>query len=504
VTVASARPAVLGHTVARIFTPPQVAGKRGPCGCGCALTRKTSYGFDVDDFARDVLGRPLDPWQRWLVIHAGEIRRGRPRFRQVLVLVARQNGKTELLVILSLYWLYVERVRMVLGTSTNLAYAHESWDKAVTLAESTPALAAEIPPNGVRRANGEQALSTVWGGRYKIAASNRRGGRSLTIDRLVMDELREHDSWDAYNAAVPATNAVADAQVWMISNQGDDRSEVLNTLRDQAIEGLDDRLGVFEWSSPEGMEATDPEALAMANPNLGRRIDLDALMGDAKRAQAKGGMQLASFLTEVHCRRVPLLDPAIDMEAWAACRDDVGLDALRDRVALCVDVSLDEMHATIYAAAVDGERVRVDAVMAWDGRNAVRDMTMQLPAIVERVKPRKLGWFPYGPAAVATAALTNRPGWPPPGVEVEAIRNNITAVCMGFAEQVRSGALSHTGDPLLEAHLRAAEKLTHGDGWRFGRRGAGAIDAAYAVAGAVHLARTMADDPAPSVYWFGG
>jgi phage terminase large subunit-like protein len=241
---------------------------------------------------------------------------GRPRFRQVLVLVARQNGKTELLVILTLYWLYVERVRLVLGTSTNLDYARESWEKAVTRAEETTDLAAEIAPNGIRRANGEQALSTVWGGRYKIAASNRKGGRSLTIDRLVMDELREHHDWDAYNAAIPATNAVWDAQAYLISNQGDDRSVVLNALRDQSIEGLDERLGIFEWSSPDGMDATDVEALAMANPNLGRRINLDALMGDAKRAQAAGGEQLAAFLTEVHCRRVSLLNPAIDMEAW--------------------------------------------------------------------------------------------------------------------------------------------------------------------------------------------
>lgn len=486
------KPAVLGHTLPRIATAPLVTGKRGPCGCGCALTRRTSYGFDVDDFARDVLNRPLDPWQRHLVIHAGELLPdGRPRFRQVLVLVARQNGKTELLVILTLYWLYVERVRLVLGTSTNLAYAHESWDKAVTLAEEIDSLASEIPPNGVRRANGEQTLSTVWGGRYKIAASNRKGGRSLTIDRLVMDELREHDKWDAYNAAVPATNAVSDAQVWMISNQGDDRSEVLNTLRDQAIDGMDERLGIFEWSSPDGMAATDIDALAMANPNLGRRIDLDALMGDAKRAQAKGGEQLASFLTEVHCRRVSLLNPAIDMEAFEDCRSDGGLDELRDKVALCLDVSMDELHATLYAAAVDGERVRIDVVQAWEGRTAIRDMSNDLPGIVERVQPKVLGWFPYGPAAVATASLADRPMWPPRGVTLEPIRSNVTAVCMGFAEQIRSVAIAHSGDPLLESHVRGAEKLSHGDGWRFGRKGANHVDAAYAAAGAVHLARML-------------
>lgn len=491
-TMFVAAPAVLGSIYPRLATPPLVTGPPGPCGCGCALTRDTSYGFDVEDFARDILQRPLDPWQRYLVIHACELLpNGRPRLRQVLVLVGRQNGKTELLVILSLFWLYVDRVALVLGTSTKLDYAEESWDKAVKLAQRTPSLEAEIPKNGVRRANGEQSLSTVWGGRYKIAASNEEGGRSLTVHRLIMDELRQHHSWDAYNACVPATNAVRDAHIWMISNQGDDKSVVLNSLRDQALGGLDPRLGIFEWSSPDGMAATDVAAMAMANPSLGNRIELDALIGDAVRAQAAGGEQLARFLTEVHCRRVALLNPAIDLEAWAECREDGGLDGHRGSLAVCLDVSIDGLHATLYAAAVDGERVRVDVVQAWEGPLAIREMSAALPGLVARVKPRVLGWFPGGPAAAAAATLAERDGWPPDGVTIEAIRGDVTAVCMGFAEQVRSQAIAHTDDPLLDAHVRAAEKLYHGDGWRFTRRGAGHVDAAYAAAGAAHLARIL-------------
>lgn len=487
-----AEPQVIGRTIPRVYTPPLVQGPAGPCGCGCALTSATSYGFDVIDFA-EMMGRPLLEWQRWLVIHAGELNGNRVRFRQILVLVARQNGKTALLEIMCLYWLWVERVNLVLGTSTNLAYAIESWEKAVSRAEDTPLLSTGIAPNGIRRANGEQTLTTVWGGRYKIAASNRKGGRGLTVDRLIMDELREHHDWDAYNAAVPATNAVADAQIWMISNAGDDRSLVLNELHQQATEGLDQRLGLFEWSAPEGAQASDVDALAAANPGLGVTVQLDAVMGSAIRAQAAGGEQLATFLTEVHCRRVPLLNPAIDMEAFAACKDDRGLDDLRDRVAVCLDVSIDELHVTLYAAAVDGERVRVDVVAEWEGLSAVARMTKELPDIINafRVKPRAIGWFPSGPSAVAAAALAERPGWPPEGVELAPIRNEVTAVCMGFAEQVRAREIAHTGDPLLEAHCRAAEKLHQGDGWRFGRRGSGYVDAAYAAAGAVHLARTL-------------
>lgn len=492
-----APPPILGSTLPRISTKPLVKGAPGPCGCGCALTPLTSYGFDVETFARDILGVELDPWQRYLVIHAGELLPdGRPRFRIVLVLVARQNGKTTLLKILTLYWLWVERVNSILGTSTNLKYARKAWTQVADMAETHPVLRRGLKGEP-RRANGQEEINTIWGGTYEIAASNRKGGRSTTLDRLVLDELREHKSWEAYNAAKPATNAVDDAQIWGISNMGDEHSVVLNALREQALGGIDDRLGIFEWSSPEDMEPDDLEALAMANPTLGLRIAVDSIIGDARRAKAAGGEQLATFLTEVHCRYVPLLNPAIDLDAWLECQVDGGLDELRDRVALCLDISMDELHATLYAGALDGERVRLDVVDAWEGPTAIRQMMGDLPWWIQRVKPRVLGWFPYGPAAAAAAALAERPGWPPAGLKLEPIRGDVAAVCMGFAEQVRSKSIAHSGDPLLEAHVRAAEKVAYGDGWRFARKGAGQVDAVYAAAGAAHLARTFTDEAEP-------
>ncbi|HEV2784688.1 MAG TPA: terminase [Actinophytocola sp.] len=488
---------MLGSTEPRLWTPPLRE-----------LTPATSYGFAACDFACDVVERPFDPWQEWLVIHAGELLPdGRPRFRIVLVLVARQNGKTEVLVVLSLYWLFVEFRKLILGTSTNLDYAKESWEKALALAEETDDLADEIAPRGIRRTNGEQTLTTVDRCRYKIAASNRRGGRSLTVHRLIGDELREHHDWSAYNAAVPAMNAVPDAQAFLISNQGDERSVVLKSLRKAALTYIetgkgDPRLGLFEWSAPDGSDPTDLRALAAANPNLRRRIDPDNLLGAAHRAKEAGGEELAGFKTEVMCMDVPMLDPAIDPEAWTECLDTGDLTGLRPGVALCVDLALDGQHATLAAAAQlpDG-RVRIEVVAAWSGPGCTRELRRDLPGHLARVRPRKLGWFPAGPAAAVAADLADRKkrgagvAWPPAGVAIEEIRQETTAVCMGFAEQVTARQIAHSDDPLFNAHALAAEKLHQGDAWRFTRRGAGHVDATYAAAGATHLARTLPPPP---------
>jgi hypothetical protein len=496
----SAPDAPLGHTEPRLATPPLRE-----------LTEDTSYGFDVIWFAEHVLGVPLDPWEQFAAIHLGELLPdGRPRFLTVLIIVARQNGKTWLCVVLTLYWLFIERQTLVLGTSTNLAYAKESWVKACDLAEDVPDLAAEIAPKGIRKAAGEECLTTTYGCRYKIAASNRRGGRSLTIHRLILDELREHDDWSAWGAATNAMNAVPDAQGVAITNMGDDSSIVLDSLRDAAIQYLetgegDPRLCILEWSAPAGSDPTDVDALAAANPNLGRRISLDSLLGQARRAELNGGEELTTFKTEVMCMRVHALNPAIDPDRWDAGGTDTPtpLAAHRDRLALCLDVSLDGSHAALLGAAVlpDG-RVHVEVVEAWEGHGCLKALRAELPDLVRKVKPRALGWFPKGPAAAVTADLAARKGprkgvWPPRGVKLEALTAEVPAVCMGAAELVKSGEVVHPKDPMLDQHVRQAQKLRSGDAWVFGRRGVGPIDGTYALAGAIHLARTLPPPKSP-------
>lgn len=486
----------LGSTEPRIWTPPL---RR--------LTRKTSYGYAVVDFARDVLGMPLDPWQEWLVKHAGELLPdGRPRFRTVLVLVARQSGKTHLLTVLALFWLFVEKWPLVLGVSTLLDYAKEAWAAAVQMALEVDELAEHLPANAIKEGNNDVRLLTSHRTRYKIAAANRRAGRSLRIDRLVVDEIREQQTRAVWNAAYNAMTARPNGQAWAISNAGDDTAVVLHELRDAALEFIesgdgDERLGLFEWSGPDGCEVDDPAALAQANPNVGRRVHWDDLLGPARRARRAGGQAEADFRVEVLCRFVPMLNAAIDPAAWGRCLDPGDLADVRVRVALCVDVAPDELHATLCAAAVlpDG-RVRVEPVKAWEGPGTVAQLQRELPGVVARVRPQVVGWFPFGPAAGAAAALADRrkagrAGWPPPGVTVTEIRGELAACCMGFAAEVRAGQVAHSDDPLLNAHVAGAEKLTRGDAWVFSRKGQGHCDAAYAAAGAVHLARTLPVTP---------
>lgn len=489
-----------GSTEPRIWTPPLRE-----------LTEDTSYGFEVIDFA-ETIGWPLDPWERWAVIHGGELLEdGTPRFRFLLIIVARQNGKTLLFRVLTLWWMFIGQYRLTLAAHTSRDMAKQSWQETINMAMETPLLARELGRRPVVKQVGEEDFVTLAGAHYRFGAANRRLGRGNTVQRVGLDEIREHQNFDAYDAVINAGNAVRDFQAVAITNMGDDRAVVLDTLREEAMAFIetgqgDHRLGILEWSAPPGSRPDDPAALAAANPNLGRRIDLDVLQGAAIKAIRQGGEMLARFRTEVLCQRVHTLDPAVDPERWAAAGYDpdarpplldVGVDLAQHRrqTALCLDVSLDGTHATLVAAArIDGVTY-VEVAKRWQGFGCTAAVRAELPGIVGRIRPRVFAWFPDGPAAAVAAALsTKQPGrvWPPPRAEVAELLGETTAVCMGLAEQVATGEVRHPRDAMLTAHVEQGQKLQRGESrWIFARAGSKPIDGLYALAGAVHAARTL-------------
>src|SRR5688572_28722115 len=132
----SSPPVVLGSVVPRLWTPP-LRDLSDPA---------ASWGHVFIAFCI-AIGFPLDPWQRWLAIHLGELfPDGSPRYRKAIIMVARQNGKTLFTRLLLLYWMWIERVPQIVATSTDRAAAKRSWKKVVELAERTPLLAENLEP----------------------------------------------------------------------------------------------------------------------------------------------------------------------------------------------------------------------------------------------------------------------------------------------------------------------------------------------------------------------
>ncbi|MEO3929249.1 hypothetical protein ABGB07_36170 [Micromonosporaceae bacterium B7E4] len=464
---------LLGSTTPRIWTPPLVTGPAGPCGCGCALTPATSLGFSAAEFAEAVLGFELMPWQRWLLIHALELLPDRRfRFRTVLVLVARQNGKTTLVEVKNLWKMFVLRVPLVIGTAQNLDVSEESWDKAVEIVESIPELAAEVPrEGGIVRVNGKKSLKLAHGSRWKVAAASRKGGRGLSGDDVNLDELREHHTWDSWAAVTKTTMARRKAQIWAFSNAGDDRSVVLNALQEKGRISAGDptaemTVGHFEWSAPDDCPVDDPAMWRMANPSLGypQGISYEAL-----RAALETDPE-PIFRTECLCQRVPDLVPSkIPLTAWVKRADPKS--QIASGVVLTWEVSWQRDRAAICAAGFRADGTPHVELVEY------RDGTDWLPGrfgeIAHRQPVLAVVYNPGGPAGSMLTEVTERL---PAGLEPKALTARDMAHACGRiydAVMAPTPALWHLGDDRLLEMLRKSATRTLADAWAWDMRHSG-------------------------------
>lgn len=291
----------------------------------------------------------LYPWQRWLAIHALELKpNGFPRFRTIVVLVARQNGKSTFLQLLNLFAMYALGLKLVIGTAQNLDTAEEVWEGAIELAQAHPELDSEI--SNVARVNGKKALKLKSGERYKIAAATRRAGRGLTAELIDLDELREHQSFEAWSAITKTTRARAWAIIMCFSNAGDRTSVVLAHLRRVAHAALGDpdgfvadsevadkkagSVGIFEWSAEPGCDLEDRVGWQYANPSMGySELSEDTILTELETDLEN------DFRTEVLCQWVDTItdsDDELNLTTWLRCQDDdkfvggkitIGIDA---------------------------------------------------------------------------------------------------------------------------------------------------------------------------------
>jgi len=311
------------------------------------LTPATSKGFEAITFAEDVLCVDLMPWQKWVLIHLLELApQGGFRFRTALILCARQQGKTVLLQILALWRLYLDRAGLVIGSAQQLALAEETWAGAVDMAQGVPDLAAEV--GSVTRTNGAKSLRLVSGERYQVTTASRRGGRGSSSDLVLLDELREHQNWNAWGAVSKTTMARPDPMIVGFSSAGDVESVVLDSLRGRALASADDpdtSLAIFEWSAFDGCDLDDRDGWAQANPALGHTVS------EASIRSALATDPEDVFRTEVLCQSVLNTRSAFPAGWWESLTDPGARQPeATEVVAFALDVPADQATATVAVA----------------------------------------------------------------------------------------------------------------------------------------------------------
>jgi hypothetical protein len=304
------------------------------------------------------LGIQLMPWQvtaaRYLEATAPG---GRHLYREVGIEVARQNGKTA-----ELIPLIVKRLRAgrrIMHTAQDRDRPREVFAEVADIVSRDETLFRERNGRRVRPrfANGQEEIQFANGGRYKIVAPTRSGARGGTNDDVIIDEVRELDTFEFIGAAKPTLTTSRDPQIVYLSNAGDESSIVLNSIRERS--GKDPRLAYLSWSAGPDRAVDDRRGWIEANPAVGHMPAMLGYLEDEYLSNSLAGT-LSIFETEHLCRSVASMrERLIAVAAWAGCEaTDLGAPV-----------------RPVLGISLDPEGHRASAAIAWkmaDGKLALR------------------------------------------------------------------------------------------------------------------------------------
>jgi phage terminase large subunit-like protein len=433
-----------------------------------------------------LLGWSFHPWQRHvadvsLEVHAS----GLPYYRTVGISLARQNGKT-LLVVARIAMELLGRNRTVVYTAQDRITARRKWEEMCRLLVAVPSFARRVVHFHTN--NGQEELLLDTGSRFLIVTPNEKAGRSLSVDLAVVDEAFAHRSMDLVGALGGTMGARSHAQMWVLSNAGTYESVLFRHYTETGraqVGSPTSPMAWFEWAADESADVLDRRAWADANPTLdlpngvlSAHLAEQALTIDADRF----GREYLNLWIDIDVLA------GIDAATWEACRDDELVPG--DRIALSLDLTPERDRGALVAAGdVDG-RTPLEVIEHTSDLERLADRTIAValrqraPVVLDRGNP----------AASFVPALEQA------GVEVRLISMpDFARACGDFHDAARYRRLAHRGDYRLADAVLGATKRAMGEAWVWRRRGPNDISPLVA-ATLARWAVVSAPAPVPRIF----
>lgn len=394
------------------------------------------------------------PWQRYVADVAFEYDEatGKPFYREVVVTVPRQSGKTSLML--------ATQIERALGSERPAAIAYTAqtgWDARKKLIEEQvpmverSSLSAAV--QRVLRGVGNEVVEFVNGSRLFVLASSPTAGHGKVIDLAVLDEAFADDG-RREQAMLPAMATRPDAQMLMISTAGDSESVWFRRKVEVgrlAVENDNDSgIAYFEWSADPDADVDDPAVWRRFMPALGHTID-ESAVAHARQTMEDNEFRRAfcNVWTESNERVIP-------SHLW---------DAIQDPSAA---------PGAGFVFGVDGAPERTDAaVVASDGKALevvdFRDGVTWVPGrLIELARKHD-----------ASVCLDS--GGPLGGFRQELVEAGVSVIdfgarelsqaCMGFFDAVADSSVVVRPSADLSAAVVNASKRRIGDSWAWVRRG---------------------------------
>jgi hypothetical protein len=405
-----------------------------------------------------VMGVMLFGWQQRTADVALEIdpRTGALRYRTVGVSVARQNGKT-LLVIIRVALELCQPRRQVAYTAQDRNMARRQWEKHCDWLMSIPAFAREV--RDYVKSNGRETLKMRNGSEYLIVTPNEDAGRSLSLDLAVIDEAYAQRSMELIGALTPTMVTKPSAQLWVLSNAGTFASVLWRHYTEVGREAAADpgaRLCWLEWAAAAEADLLDRDSWADANPGMG--LPGGPLPEALENELLEHGED--SFRREHLNQWLDLGALAgIDAVAWAACYDPAPPPAA---VTLALDITPErDRGALVAAGSLGGGRTALEVI---EHSADLQRLIVRAGEVADRHGAR-LVIDRGSPAGACLPALDRA------GAKVDVIpQTELARACGEFHDAVLAQLVAHRGDARLSDAVLAASKRRIGDGWVWNRR----------------------------------
>jgi hypothetical protein len=429
------------------------------------------------------------PWQQQVLDVALEVDPVTRRlvYREVILTVPRQSGKTTLLLVLILLRALSEPCQNIRYTAQTGSDARKKWMDDWLKPLQASKFGQFFRP---RLTNGHEALIFSNGSLQELIATTKKSGHGGSIDLGILDEAFAHPDARLEQALKPSMMTRPHPQLWVVSTAGtyEDSPYLWGKVeagRQLAEAGLTQSVAYFEWSADEDADPSSRETWRACMPALGRTVTEETIAADFESIPSLSEFRRA-YLNQWVTQST---DPVIPLELW---NELTVSDRSKPEIPLCFafDITPDRAGASVALAGFRSDGNPQVEVMEQD--RGVGWVVPYLIEKVERYKPAAVLCDPRSGSSSLLADLSRA------GIEVFQINGNEHAQACGMLyDAVIEKRLRHLGTPELAAALDGATQRPLGDAWLWNRKSS-SVDISPLVACTIALWGTLTRE-APTV-----